>query len=404
MASWIDEVLLATEEAESPTQFIYWSAMCAISAVARKNVYLPRHIYNLYPNLYVMLIAKPGGRKGFPVGLARKLVGLTESTRIISGRNSIQAILSDLSKAYTRSDGSVLDKAHCFLASDEFTNLIIDEPGSLAILTQLYDTHANEPDWKNILKHSGTETLKEPCITLLGASNPSYFNSRVSAVDATGGFLRRLILVVDNSRDKVNSLIIPPKVTLDPQRLAGRLGEISVLRGEFRWGIGADVAFDNWYTPFRRKILNDDDNIGIADSLHEQVLKTAMCLSLADSNDLVLTVENILSAIGLCSRLATKARQFWEGKGISEIAPQTRIVIDILLSADKNTISRRRLLAGKFYDLDHFSLDRVVETLEQSGVVKVQRVGSETYYTMTELYVEKFNEFFNEVKTEKKVN
>src|SRR6476469_10441112 len=109
--TWLDEVMRATDEVESPKSFIKWAALSAIAAVVKNNVYLDKHYYKLYPNIYVMLIAKSGMRKGFPVAMAKELVKSIDNTRVIAGRNSIQGVLKTLSTSYTRENGKALTDA-----------------------------------------------------------------------------------------------------------------------------------------------------------------------------------------------------------------------------------------------------------------------------------------------------
>ena len=103
--TFIEDFLDRTKDAESPRSFFYWSALAAISAVVKKNVYINKRIYRLYPNLYIMFIAKSGLRKGFPVKMAQKIVEAIEVTKVISGQNSIQGIITELSKQWTLESG-----------------------------------------------------------------------------------------------------------------------------------------------------------------------------------------------------------------------------------------------------------------------------------------------------------
>src|SRR5580765_1803347 len=94
--NWLQEITDQHDELESPASFWYWGAISAISAVVKDQVWLDRQIYNLYPNIYVMLHAESGLKKGPPISMARQLVKSVNNTRIISGRSSIQGILKQL--------------------------------------------------------------------------------------------------------------------------------------------------------------------------------------------------------------------------------------------------------------------------------------------------------------------
>jgi hypothetical protein len=91
--NWLTDLVDVFAESESPERFFYWSGLAVLSATIRKNIFLDRHIYKLYPNIYVFLVAKSGMKKGIPVRNAKKLLELLGLTRVISGRNSMPKIL-----------------------------------------------------------------------------------------------------------------------------------------------------------------------------------------------------------------------------------------------------------------------------------------------------------------------
>jgi hypothetical protein len=106
--NWLTELTNQHEELESPKSFWYWSAIAAISAVVKDQVWIDRAgIFKTYPNIYVMLHAESGLKKGPPISMARQLVKPTNSTRVITGRSSIQGILKDLGTAYTQPGGKI---------------------------------------------------------------------------------------------------------------------------------------------------------------------------------------------------------------------------------------------------------------------------------------------------------
>ena len=125
--NWLDEIVDQHKELESPRSFWYWSAIAAISAVMMDKVWLDRQIYKLYPNIYVLLHAESGMKKGPPISMAKKLVQPVEGVRIISGRSSIQGILKELGTAQTQPGGKVNAKSAAFIASSELSSSIVDD-------------------------------------------------------------------------------------------------------------------------------------------------------------------------------------------------------------------------------------------------------------------------------------
>ena len=174
MTSWLDDVIQQHLEMESPALFWIWSGLCAISAVVKDNVWLNRaNAYNLYPNIYVILHADSGLKKGPPIAFAKELVRLVNNTKIISGRSSIQGILKKLGTSQTQPGGHVETKSTGFICSSELSASIVEDSAALDILTDLYDRNYNQDEWEYLLKMDGFN-LKNPTISLLGGINAAH--------------------------------------------------------------------------------------------------------------------------------------------------------------------------------------------------------------------------------------
>src|SRR5271165_7052097 len=109
---WLDILLESTKEAEAPERYFWWSGLCAISAVVKKKVFLQRGaFYKLYPNIYVALVSSRSGlRKGIPIMIVKSLVTELDSVRVISGCNSIQGLIKELSMQQTFKTGAVVNE------------------------------------------------------------------------------------------------------------------------------------------------------------------------------------------------------------------------------------------------------------------------------------------------------
>jgi hypothetical protein len=304
--NWLDLLLKSTEESEAPERYFWWSGLAAISAVARKNVWVNRHFYKLYPNIYVVLIsAKSGARKGIPISICKKILEEVNLCRIISGCNSIQGLIQELGQQKTLENGTVIGEAHGMLLSDEFDSFLTDDPKSLTYLTTLYNTHEHEKGWDKTLKNSPKVTLKAPCLTMLVASNEMLFDSVVKRKDIEGGFIARTVMVREARSRSVNSLVDPPKTKIDFPKLATRLVEIANIKGEFRWTKDGGQLFDQWYRALCAE--EQDDRTGTYNRLGDQVIKVATLHSLARKDDLDLEAEDIQLAIDKCEECAQSA-------------------------------------------------------------------------------------------------
>lgn len=379
--TWLELLMNGTSEAESPKSFFYWSGLSAISAVVKSNVYLDKYLYKLYPNLYCLLIAKSGLRKGVPVGLAKALVSAVGNTRVISGRNSIQGVIKDLSNAYTKPTGGppIID-ACGFLVSGELSTFLVEDPQALTILTDLYDGHYN-PEWRNTLKGSPQETLKNVSLTLLGASAPVHFHEFLPSNAVSGGFIARTLIVVESKASGINSLMGRPTKEVPMDKLVKHLTDLSNLKGEFQKSVGATKVYDEWYKEYRAQD-HSHDKTGFSERYHDHILKVAMLLSLSRGTSLVLEEEDILEALERCQIFMPNVTKISTGTGKAQLQNQMKLVWTELQEKGADGQLRSKLLKKFYGEMEALELDRVVNTLQQAGALEVKDVGGDLLYTL----------------------
>lgn len=393
--SWINELVNSTIEAESPERFQYWSALAALSAVAKKNLHLDRYYYKLYPNIYVFLVGRSGLRKGNPVTFCKKLVQEANATRVISGRNSIQAVIKELGKAHSVEGGGVMKEAIGFMVSGELASFLVKDPEALTILTDLYDTHANEPEWKNTLKAAGIDVLKNPCLTLLGATNEDHFKAAVPTTAIGGGFIARTLIVFEQERRVINDLMDPPKVTPNLKDLACYLREVSKASGQFKIAIEAKASYRLWYHAISKS--KHTDTTGTLERIGDTVLKVAMLLSLADGLSLVIEQHHMEEAIFQCEDCLAGMKRVTMGAGKSDDAEGTALILQYLLKMDGYKATRKQILNKYWGDLDYITLDRIAETLLRAGAINVTNAGKEVIYQMRPAVAEQYKKFKVEI-------
>ncbi len=400
--TWIEHLLRVTKESESPRRYYYWAGLSAIAGVVKNNVFLDKFYYKLYPNIYVLLVGRSGIRKGPPVALAKRLVSEVGNTRVISGRASIQAIISELRTARTLDNGGPpLTDAVGFLTSSEFASFIIQDQQALTILTDLYDGDYN-PEWVNLTKGSGSEKLKNPCLTMIGASNEIHFRDAVPDNALGGGFVARTFIIHADKKSTINPLTSAPKETISIPKLAEYLHVVSKLRGQFSFSDKGKEVYDEWYSQFSDG--DYADTTGTIDRLHDHVLKASMLISLSRKCNLVLEEEDIREAIAACQDFVPGARRVSMGGGKSAAAPGTAVFLRELLARKEFQygMSRIKMLQKHWSYFDSFELDRIVESLEQQKAITLKLVdngaGRELYYYLTEQVVKNYSKMGKETK------
>lgn len=407
MTSWLDEIVDQHRELESPLSFWRWSAIAAISAVVKDNVWLNRQIYNLYPNIYVMLHADSGLKKGPPVSMAKRLVKMVNNTNIISGRSSIQGILKDMGSGHTQPGGKVVSKSNVFICSSELSSSIVEDKVAMTILTDLYDRQYNEGEWRSLLKMESFQ-LKNPTVTMLTATNEAHSSEFFDKKDIHGGYFARTFIIYESRRNRPNSLLYPLSNPPDYQKSAEYLKTLSKLAGPFRplaalsasdvhvypkvkddrelFFTEAGLFYDDWYDEFLTIIDQQEtkDQTGTLNRFGDSVLKVAMLLALSKCPELEIDLESMKEAIELCQSLVGNIRRATMGKGgISSAAALKNNIIFEILNRPDHRVSRTLLMKKMWM---HYStsdeFDQIMLSFDSAGLIKTESIGNQVIFRM----------------------
>lgn len=384
--SWIDDLVSENQAVETPESWLYWSLMCCISAVAA-NAYTLRTLKgNLlyYPNLYVILMGESGLGKGYPVNLAKRLVTAADNTRVIAGRSSIQAIIKELATTKSVQGKAVITDSRGFIVNGELSTAIIQDPDSLTILTDLYDRNYNN-NWTNLLKGDGAEKLKNPYITCLFGSSPAHFYDSIPQANIEGGYIGRNLVIYEEKRSKDVDLLDSEEESIDEDRFTNyivpkyvpHLVKLATHQARIIPSEDARKIFNTWRKEWRGAQSQYNDRTGFVNRVPDHVLKIAMCLCLAryDSNAVIIE-SDITQAINKISGLVYASEKAASGGGgLDPLAAQTKRVVDHLLAASENQLTRKDLLIRGYGDFDPQSLDRIIDALMEMKWVKRQKIG-----------------------------
>lgn len=381
--NWLDSLVTECSHVETPQSWLWWSFLSCISAAAGNNYYLTTLKGDLIykPNLYIMLLGDSGLGKGFPINRAKLLVTKAEVTRVIAGRSSIQAIVQELSRTKTQEGKTPITDSRGFIINGELSTAIIQDPDSLTILTDLYDGHYN-PEWTNLLKGDGAEKLKNPYITALFGSSPAHFYDSIPQANIEGGYIGRNLIVYEEKRsqdvdlldegetkigDKFDDFIVPKYVP--------HLNKINITKGQLKPSDEARQLFNTWRKKWRAS--QTYDKTGFLNRVPDHVLKVSMCLCLSDWEFMgEISQSHIESAIEKVTSLVYANKRTTEGRGPDPLAAATKSVLDYLIAANGQFMTRRQLLWKGYGTYNTFTLDQILENLGEMGWIKKSKVGA----------------------------
>src|SRR6266404_9563457 len=99
ITEYIRNVMPATE---SPEKFHWWSAATIISSTLKRSTWVDRVNWKLYPNLYVVLVGRPGIGKGAAMNPVIAMLKEAGTSNILSDRITMEYVLEKLSKGFPK--------------------------------------------------------------------------------------------------------------------------------------------------------------------------------------------------------------------------------------------------------------------------------------------------------------
>lgn len=371
--NWLKSLAQFVEETEAPRRFWLWGGIFTLCAALQRKVWLPFGLKPLYPNLYIMLVAPPGKcRKGGPLGLAKDMLEeIHVNVAVDSGSKRILTKqLEETGKTgYFEYEGR--PKTQCALAviSKELSSLLaVDPKGMIEVLTDLYDSHDS---WLYRTHGQGSDSLKNVCVCCFIGSTPGWISNNLPEEALSGGWASRVAIIAETQKYK--RVTVPPTPPAEQyDNLLFDLVRISNLVGEFKWGVGAYELFDQWYQGLDSKYVEvkDERLHSFLERIHIMVLKVAMALHVAYSDELIITVNDVGQGIDLLEEVLATASEGFAGHGRSRTSADIQKIITQIRTLKNVTFTD--LLAANYRNTNKSELKEVLDTIVAMKIVRVE--------------------------------
>jgi len=221
---FLSQYLDYSSNTEVPALFHRWAAITGLGAYLGRQFHLEHGSFNIYPNMYSMLIGSPGTRKGTAIKLMKKLLESAGYKTFAAERTSKEKFLLDLagegeSNALSAEDfldaelfGSDAAKSDCemFIAIDEFNDFIGN--GNIEFISMLGNMWDYHGVYKNRIKTGKSIEITNPTISIIGGNTPTGFSLAFPTEILGQGFFSRLILVYGESTGRKIAFPKPPPV------------------------------------------------------------------------------------------------------------------------------------------------------------------------------------------------
>lgn len=364
--SWIETYLDYTSNQESPTAFHQWVSLSVIGATVGRNIFIPRVMYTIYPNLFVVLVAGSAKcRKSVSLSIGEKMLkGLKEPPMVFSQKITAEALIQSLQES--EKDGVCYGM---ILASELAVFMGHDavKSGIIPILTDLYDSKDN---WEYKTRSRGKEKLKHVTISMLAASTKDWIKTSIPVEAIGGGFTSRVIFVFEDAPSKL--LLFSDEVDTNPilkTKLLLDLEHIRKLKGKVEFSKDAKELAEDWYIQ-EASSIRDEKVDGYYGRKHDTIFKVSTILSIAEKDDLIVERRHIQKALDMLDRNELSLSPTLEMVASSISGGNTEKVLQIVKRF--GNISHADLLKKCWRYASAAEFSEMMKTLVESGEVNME--------------------------------
>lgn len=362
---------------DCPPDFFTHAGMVALATALGNRVWSDGWSRNIYPNLWVVVIAPSGYGKSVPLDYASDLLKMAGfHDNILPDSFSGEALYQVLAKEAV--GVFFLQEFAAFMGA-----LGRDyNAGAMNWLTAIYDV----PDTEKRTLANREYILQKPTVSILGASSPAWFSETYKGSHLGGGFLARFIFCPA----KVAGTAIDFPGPRDRGRevaLADHLRQVAELRGRADFD-GVERTFNHWQTAARRHLRNNcpEEFSGIRSRAGLMVRKAAMLFHVSrDPTNLRITEDDLSNAIKYVERAHKQAEDYLTNSVAQNQEDGKRMKVVEILARMGGRASRSDVLRAAHLSSDE--LGRAVKTLVESNRVIEERTGRITALVLTEALI-----------------
>lgn len=297
----------------APESYVFWSGVFCLSAAIRRKVYIGKDFlgtWECFPHCYIILVGPPGFRKntsmGEAIGLLEELHDggiITKAPTLITKESMVDSIMKS-------PDGSI------FFTVEEFGDLILKSgPEMYELLTSLFDSK------KKLDQGTMSRTYElamKPCVNLLAGTTPQWIANKMPESVIGGGLASRIIFIFEDiapdDRIFFQETTIPGDFAKMRQMLLDDLAHIANnIEGKFQIDQKGIDWLEDWNK--KRKKGTDPKLSGYYARKITHILKISQLFHISYSDTLVLSIEDIQSAVGIVETIERNLPRVFAGVG-----------------------------------------------------------------------------------------
>lgn len=368
---WLADYVRYTMLSEAPASFHFFTGLGVLGTAVGRKAWFDKGYYKVYPNHKIILVAPTGKcRKTSALLLGLAFLKEIPGHNILADKVTPEALATALVIKLEPAQGILLKETDAegvvfapelavFLGKQKYNE------GLITLLTALFD---NPAEWSTQTKAGGKLVLRNVCITFFGASTPDWLISAIPQDAFGGGFMSRLLFVVEEDTPRCYPIPtpnpIPPAMVAFIRDLAKEnIGAISFEKPEDR------LWYVTWYTGNKSNVPEDSKMAGYHERKPDHMLSMSILLALSEGRSAINT-RDMICASKVLTYLEGNMLNTFRWLGVKPVGQNQERLLRIV-KANGGHIEYGDLLRKVIFYMDAMEFKRALQTLEESNYIKI---------------------------------
>jgi len=366
---WFRDYHTYTLGSEAPAAFHFTSALVALGVTLGRRVFFDKGFYRVYPNVAAVLIAPTGKcRKTSATNVALDLLRAT-GVRILADKTTPEALVQGLSGQEEAIGLLYAPELAVFLGRQRYLE------GMVPLLTALFDAPER---WSSNTIARGQLTLAKVALSMLAASTIDWFTDALPNEAFSGGFMSRLLFVVQQDTDRTFALPQRPPGTLW-EHLRETLVDLKTVKGEAVLSDEGHNWYLEWYSKHHQLPIADEKFAGYQERKPDHLLRLATMISLTTSGSLVISPETCTHSLNILNYFEKDLPHVFTTVAETHVG-EVHTYILRLLKKEGGRLPHSVLLRRLQHKINGRAFREAIDTLKDSESIREHKDSFEHYY------------------------
>jgi len=383
---WLEEYLLCTSGHETPELYSKWVGIGLIASALKQNVWLDMNTFELYPNVFIVIVDSPSSGKSHVINnFGLKLLLKADELdydgvpiNIYDQKINSAALIKSMSELYKKK------KENCAVVIAEELGFFTDMGGENTNLTKVLIRTYDNSNLGNETIARALESVPKAQLNIIGGTTADSLKRSISKEFLGSGALSRIIFVHSEEVGEPMPFPEPPEGNKQRfHRLAKKLNEFKNLKGEFTFGKNAAKWYADWYIRYFKGVQDKEDK-KMTKRVAGKLLKLAMIFSVARSDSLSIEIPDLVSAVKMLNEVQNNYHFIDRNLMKNEFGDRTQKLYDEIRKSKK--IKHSDLMRKTYHWMPKKELEDCIATLVDSDMITAEFLQTRGAKKKTKVY------------------